>query len=44
MPLYKKIDDGQESTINEPLLEKTIEKATGGNVRTSGTRLVLLGD
>jgi hypothetical protein len=40
MPLYKKIDDGQESTINEPLLESTIEKATGGNVRTTGTRLV----
>ena len=40
MPLYKKIDDNQESTINEPLLEKTIEQATGGNVRTTGTRLV----
>ena len=40
MPLYKKIDDNQESTINEPLLESTIEKATGGNVRTTGTRLV----
>jgi len=40
MPLYKKVDDNQESTINEPLLESTIEKATGGNVRTTGTRLV----
>tara|TARA_B100001996_G_scaffold184695_1_gene141239 strand:- start:200 stop:985 length:786 start_codon:yes stop_codon:yes gene_type:complete len=40
MPLYKKIDVNNESTINEPLLESTIEKATTGNVRTSGTRLV----
>ena len=40
MPLYKKLDVNQESTINEPLLETTIEKATGGNVRTTGTRLV----
>ena len=40
MPLYKKLDINQESTINEPLLETTIEKATGGNVRTTGTRLV----
>ena len=40
MPLYKKIDDSQESSINEPLLEITIEKATGGNVRTTSTRLV----
>ena len=40
MPLYKKLDINQESTINEPLLETTIEKATGANVRTTGTRLV----
>ena len=40
MPLYKKLDVNSEASINEPLLETTIEKATGGNVRTSSTRLV----
>ena len=40
MPLYKKLNTNSEATINEPLLESTIEKATGGNVRTSSTRLV----
>jgi len=40
MPLYRNLDVNNEATINEPLLESTIEKATTGNVRTTGTRLV----
>ena len=40
MPLYKRLDVINEATINEPILEQTIENATGGNVRTSGVRLI----
>ena len=40
MPLYKRLSVNQEATINEPILEETIVNATGGNVRTSGVRLI----
>ena len=40
MPLYKRLNVNQEATINEPILEETIANATGGNVRTSGVRLI----
>jgi hypothetical protein len=40
MPLYKRLDVTNEATINEPILEQTIDNATGGNVRTSGVRLI----
>jgi len=40
MPLYKKLDVTSEAQINEPILEQTIEKATGGNARTSKVDLL----
>ena len=40
MPLYKRLSVNTEATINEPILEQTIDNATGGNVRTSGVRLI----
>ena len=40
MPLYKRLDVTNEATINEPILEETIDNATSGNVRTSGVRLI----
>jgi len=40
MPLYKRLNVTDEAKINEPILEQTIENATGGNVRTSGVRLI----
>lgn len=40
MPLYKRLNVNQEATINEPILEETIENATSGNVRTSAVRLI----